>query len=594
MTNSAQSAATADGDWPPGAARSAALPPDPSLESAHGEHDATAGAPAFTDGQGSSLNSPDQQRRVELWSVFLRAVRALADTRTVAEVHAAIQPLAAPIFQSRDAWLITRPTAGGDWPVWSAHGRDGPLAGPLAPLCTLPEALMNQVSARLDADFQVLDADTADGALGAIARRGHFASIIGHVLRSSDQSLGVLIVGWSGHDAGRPEHGFWMALVAAEVEAALARTRHASGSVPSQRPDHSSLEMLGTIASGAAHGLNNAIGGIVASLELASAPASAERADHHVAVARRLAGSAREIVRRVQVATGTAEPLERVPVDLDDIVAGAIATLQAEAAGRGRRLRIRTVLQAGVSVAAVPDQLDEAITNLLTNAVEAAADAGSIAITTRAVGARAFVEISDTGPGIPSAIRADLFRPFVSTKSGSGRGLGLAIAKAIVESLGGSISIDSAPGAGTRVGLEIPAFTASGVAGPDMDQASGRSRAVHILLVEDDVALREATLELLAQDGHAVIAVVDASQARKAFVPGRFDLVIADLGLPAVSGWDLLAELRAREPELPLMIVTGYGPQPDPARQRELNITTVLAKPYSGAELGAAVARAIA
>lgn len=168
----------------------------------------------------------------------------------------------------------------------------------------------------------------------------------------------------------------------------------------------------------------------------------------------------------------------------------------------------------------------------------------------------------DTGVGMTDEVRQRIFDPFFSTKSARGSGLGLSMVYGIMERHRGSIEVASAPGQGTTVTLR---FQAARTSAPVPDAAvplpSGSAR--RILLIEDDRVVRRTLASLLRTGGH-IVEEADGGPAGLSRLTGKpVDLVLTDLGMPEMNGWEVARAVKVRYPDLPVVLITGWGDQPE-------------------------------
>jgi CheY-like chemotaxis protein len=203
--------------------------------------------------------------------------------------------------------------------------------------------------------------------------------------------------------------------------------------------------------------------------------------------------------------------------------------------------------------------------------------------------------VEDTGQGMDEATRARAVEPFFTTKPRArGTGLGLATVHGIIEQAGGLLTIDSTPGKGTRVTIELPAAPAPAVQHERAPEAppSALAPRAPLLVADDDDTVRHTIARLLRRAGFTVHAVADGREALAALEerPGHFGLVLTDVMMPGMGGKVLAAEIRARWPDLPVLFMTGYIQQrfddiPDFEPTRDL-----ITKPFSVDALVARVA----
>jgi CheY-like chemotaxis protein len=233
-----------------------------------------------------------------------------------------------------------------------------------------------------------------------------------------------------------------------------------------------------------------------------------------------------------------------------------------------------------------PAELNEVITNLVLNAIDAMPKGGTLRIRTRLGDHRhAVMTVADTGMGMSDEVRKKVFDPFFTTKGEEGTGLGLSVSHSIVERHGGDLKVDSRPGEGTTFTITLPiGMNPTGETAQSGEP--GIERTGRILLVDNDPQVLTILGEMLKDAGHHVLPVPSGPEALRVFVPSGFDLVITNVGMPEMSGWDVAEQIRARDPNVPVIFITGWGLQEeDQARCRRLGITALLFKPVPPSEL---------
>jgi CheY-like chemotaxis protein len=191
--------------------------------------------------------------------------------------------------------------------------------------------------------------------------------------------------------------------------------------------------------------------------------------------------------------------------------------------------------------------------------------------------------IRDTGQGIEPQILPRIFEPFFTTKDpGKGTGLGLSVVHGIVKGHGGTILVQSEPGKGTLFEVFLP--THEERIGTDDEAPAVRltGRNEHILLVDDEEAIIETSVEILVELGYRVTPFKEAEEALRMFVedPKQFDLVLTDLTMPRMTGLEFARSLRNARKDIPILLATGYQQLQDPAAIREAGINDVVSKPF--------------
>ena len=225
-----------------------------------------------------------------------------------------------------------------------------------------------------------------------------------------------------------------------------------------------------------------------------------------------------------------------------------------------------------------PVQLEQLIINLLINAQESMPEKGRITVKTETValdqdlclgrpeaipGTYVCLSVTDTGIGMDEDTLQHIFDPFYSTKE-KGAGLGLSIARNIAIQHEGWIEVSSAPGEGSTFRIYLPVLDADPEReAQDAPPAGSPGRGERVLLVDDDDNVRAAVSEMLRTGGYAVVEAANAKQALDIFEAeaGEFALVFSDIILPDKDGIELVDELSAQKPGLPVLLTTGYTDQ---------------------------------
>jgi CheY-like chemotaxis protein len=207
-------------------------------------------------------------------------------------------------------------------------------------------------------------------------------------------------------------------------------------------------------------------------------------------------------------------------------------------------------------------QIEQVITNLAVNAIDAMPEGGTLSIVTGGDENAAWLKVSDTGTGIPETIRDRIFEPFFTTKEvGKGTGLGLSVAHGIIVAHGGRIDVECPAEGGTTFRFELPLQGPAAVdpAVPaEEDMPNGRGERV--LLVEDDQAAREGLSAILEMLGYSVVAVGAGEDAVGIDEQVPFSVVLTDSMLPGMPGIEVVRGLRERWPDIKAILMSGYTP----------------------------------
>jgi len=240
-------------------------------------------------------------------------------------------------------------------------------------------------------------------------------------------------------------------------------------------------------------------------------------------------------------------------------------------------------------VAGEAPALREVIMNLLFNAIDAMRESGRIRIATWAADHWAYCSVTDTGVGMSDEVRRRAFEPFFTTKGPQGTGLGLSVAHGIVQRHGGELSLRANDGRGTVVTMRLPQALAAAASAPVETPAGPPLR---VLVIDDEAAVRDALADTLADDGHSVIQAATGKDGLARLAEGaRVDVVITDLGMPDMTGWDVARAVRAQRPGLVIGLVTGWAVALEMNDDERRAVDFVIAKPYTVEALRTALAR---
>jgi CheY-like chemotaxis protein len=228
-------------------------------------------------------------------------------------------------------------------------------------------------------------------------------------------------------------------------------------------------------------------------------------------------------------------------------------------------------------ITADANQMHQALLNLSVNARDVMPSGGTISYKTEVVRGKTLLErfanaledqyvrvsVGDTGSGMDEQTKRRIFEPFFTTKGvGRGTGLGLAVVYGVVNSHHGFVDFESDTGRGTTFHLYFPVprgqVTAREVGQQKDEEVKGGTEV--ILLVEDEKMLSDLLTDILRSNGYEVITAADGAEALEVYRENRerIDLVLTDLGLPKVGGWDLVKEIRKMNPETKVIVASGY------------------------------------
>ncbi|WP_285114972.1 PAS domain S-box protein [Leifsonia sp. fls2-241-R2A-40a] len=342
------------------------------------------------------------------------------------------------------------------------------------------------------------------------------------------------------------------------------------------------LESLGTLAGGIAHDLNNVLTPILMSVQLLRQDEQDERRrdmlDALDAAAQRGAAMIRQVLSFARGTEG-----RRELVDLPTLLA-ELASFCRETLPKSIELVVDAPEQLP-AVAGDGTELFQVLVNLITNARDAMPDGGVVTVRAVARGDVVRLDVRDSGVGMDAATAARILEPFFTTKE-TGTGLGLPTSAAIVKAHGGELQVETALGAGTSIGFELPVASA-GVEAPSRGGAPvprpGRGRRV--LVVDDESAICELVRQTLDHNGF-VTEIAHGREALDLISQGpRFDAVVTDIMMPGVPGDVIARRVAAEQPQAAVVLMSGLLPGPGARAAVERDGAHFLAKPFTPATL---------
>jgi len=369
------------------------------------------------------------------------------------------------------------------------------------------------------------------------------------------------------------------------------------------------LESIGALASGIAHDLNNVLAPIIIGMPLLQNLVKDQTARHLLKTMETSAQRGAAIVKQVLTFARGVEG-ERVPVQPRHLLQ-EIEKLAGETFPKD--IRVDSDLAADLRlVLGDATQLHQAVMNLCINARDAMPEGGVLTLKAANVvlpkevaekmagaqpGSYVCLRITDTGAGIPPEIQTKIFEPFFTTKGvGKGTGLGLSTVLGIVRSHGGFVQVASTVGAGSTFELYLPATTTEqAAAGKESATPWPRANGEGILVVDDEAAVREVARQALMEFGYQVIAAGRGAEALTIFRERRreIQLVLTDMMMPEMDGPTLIAALRALEPTVRIVGITGLSDTAAMGQLQTLALSAILAKPFTIEKLLAVIREAL-
>ena len=362
-------------------------------------------------------------------------------------------------------------------------------------------------------------------------------------------------------------------------------------SLEQERTTMDKMSSVGVLAGGIAHDFNNLLTGIYGNITLAET--FIDQPERATTLLRQSADSiqrAKNLTNQLLTFATGSDPV-REAVDTRELVTDAV-----QFALSGSGIAVKYDIEPGVGAVEVDEgQMHQAISNIVLNAKQALEDQGLINIVVRDYHGdnRKFVEliITDNGPGIGATDLSKIFDPYFTTKE-KGTGLGLATTHSIVTKHGGSISVDSVVGSGTRFTLLLPAAKAVvETKAQDSEDETDTATGFDILVMDDEELVLSTIQQLLETLGHKVTPTRDGTEAISAYQKQmredrKFDLVIVDLTVAGgMGGKEAAQRILELDGDASLIVMSGYSAGSEMARYKELGFKARLEKPFKVGQL---------
>lgn len=357
------------------------------------------------------------------------------------------------------------------------------------------------------------------------------------------------------------------------------------------------IRVLGRMASGIAHDFNNILAAILGRTELLLMNVGdREGVEKGLRIIQKAALGGADTVKRIQEFTRVAKQRESERLEVNDMVRDAVRMTEPrwkdESQRDGVNIDISTEFKSQSFIAGSATDLREALTNMVFNAVEAMPNGGHIYIKTYDEGQYACISISDTGTGIPAEVIDSIFDPFFTTKGVGFAGLGLSVAYGVIKRHGGEIQVESMNEEGATFTIRLTACTEE-VQEAKPDTAVVEPGRANVLVIDDEEDIRELLTNILTRFEHNIVTATHGIEGIAAFQNGSYDIVFTDLGMPEMSGWEVAQQVKDIDPNVMVVLITGWGVELEEDELKEKNVDSVISKPFQIGQILEVVSKAL-
>ena len=422
----------------------------------------------------------------------------------------------------------------------------------------------------------------------SIAEREGLHGAFGFPIISGREVLGVIC--FFSHEIRKPDRDLldMMSAIGSRIGLFIKRKQAEEALAQSEK-----LKSLGTIAAGVAHDFNNILGVISGKVQLIELEYESNKqlTDELSTIMRATDDGAKitsKMLRFTKTSRGTTE---FVPCNIGDLINQTIDFTEPRwknmAQARGTNYHIdKEGMKEIPEVLCSPAELREVFINLISNALNAMPDGGILTFSTWSSDDTVFISVSDTGTGMTEDVKKKVFDPFFTTRRPEGTGLGMSTSYSIIEEHGGNINVESEVGKGTTFILSIP-HDRETVQRTVLSESSQEIKAqgIRVLVVDDNEDMRSVLDQSLSRIGYNVKTVENGIDALEVSKKESFDIVLCDLVMPDIYGYDVVKALNELEKSPKIGIITGWGEELNPLEKEGLKIDFIVKKPFKISEL---------
>jgi len=357
------------------------------------------------------------------------------------------------------------------------------------------------------------------------------------------------------------------------------------------------LRALGLMTSGIAHDFNNMLAIIAGNIDLIEIEEDKDKILKKVQIIKKTAlGSAKTIKRLQKYARTKNDALQSQTINFNSLVRDAIEIStpmwKDSPQEKGFSVEIVDTLTEEEPIVLGDDtDLREAIINMIFNSVDAMPQGGKIHISTYANNESVCLELSDNGTGMTEEAKSRIFDPFFTTKGITHGGLGMSMLYGTIKRHNGSVDIKTMPGQGTTFTIVLPKGKEKTERASEKSSHSIKTEEANILIIDDEPQIGAVLSEILSHQGHQTSVFDNGKDGIDALKNGSYEILITDLGMPDLSGWEVINIARQIEPGVISGVITGWDISEAEAKQKGVDF--LITKPFESSQIIQAVANAV-
>jgi PAS domain S-box-containing protein len=351
------------------------------------------------------------------------------------------------------------------------------------------------------------------------------------------------------------------------------------------------LGAIGELASGIAHDFNNSLQGILGNIELALLRDISPEVRDYLETIKKSAMETASRIRQLQRFSGKGQGqtnYKQLSLNsvIDDVVAQTRPLWKDESEKLGIKIEIeKKYAEKELRIDANAEDLTYVFYNLIKNGVQSMHEGGKLVFETGETEAGVYVTVTDTGTGMDEEIKARILQPFFTTKGfEQGKGLSMSTSYAIVKEHGGNIHVkETAVGRGTSIEIVLPCSKKK--ENRPEDDFQEYKNSAKVLWVDDEKVIRDMGKALVKALGHSADVAASGEEALRLLLNNQYDLMITDVGMPNMSGWQLAEKIKGNYPEMKVAVVTGWGADVSEEEKEKYGVCYVLGKPIDMCQL---------